>query len=167
MPIAEVSFDLRAGDADYIPLGQFLTAEETTSALRSWTRNQELHGDDFRIFGLDGTGGFAAFWLVRAGRPVAEQPVVFFGGEGEFGVVAPDLSGFLWVLAEGFGPAEAADECATAEDAYGEPRAELTAIAERFVPGGRRPAREIIKAARAEFPDFEDHILGLCPAEES
>lgn len=40
-------------------------------------------------------------WSGR-GRPIVEQPVVFFGSERP-GAVAPDLGGFLWVLADGSG----------------------------------------------------------------
>lgn len=161
--VAKVFFDYGAGEADYEPHKQFLTAERTTTWIRAWTRNQELDGDDFRVVGEDGTGGYAAFWLVRMGRPVSEQPVVFFGSEGDLGVVAPDLGGYLWVLADGSGPFEAVDERERSRPS--QPHAELTAIAERFAPGRRRPARTIIEAAQAEFPGFEDYILGLCRIE--
>lgn len=110
LAVAGVAFDYGAGDADYEPHDRFLTAEETTSWIRAWTGNQELDGADIRVVGEDGTGGYAAFWMARPGRPLCEQPVVFFGSEGELGVVASDLGGFLWVLADGSGPFEAVDE---------------------------------------------------------
>ncbi|MDJ0345135.1 hypothetical protein QMK19_31840 [Streptomyces sp. H10-C2] len=69
-------------------------------------RARMLNGDSFRVFGQDGTGGYAAFWLVRPGRSLVEQPVVFLGSEGDVGVVARDLAGYLWLLAEGFGPSK-------------------------------------------------------------
>ncbi|ROQ82752.1 hypothetical protein EDD95_2378 [Streptomyces sp. CEV 2-1] len=53
---------------DFEPYESFLTADETTDWFRAWTGNAELNGDDFRVFGQDGTGGYAAFWLVRPGR---------------------------------------------------------------------------------------------------
>ncbi|MFI2431741.1 hypothetical protein [Streptomyces sp. NPDC018693] len=71
-----------------------------------------MSGDAFRVFGRDGTGGYAAFRPVRPVRPDAElvdQPVVFLGSEGKTGVVARNLSDFLWVLADGLGPLEATD----------------------------------------------------------
>jgi len=161
--VAEVIFDYGAGDADYEPHEHFLTAEETTSWIRAWTCNQVLDGGDYRVIGEDGTGGYAAFWLIRPGRSVSEQPVVFFGSEGDLGVVAPDLGGFLWVLADGSGPFEALDERERSRPSR--PHAELTAVAERFAAGGRQPARTIIDAAQAEFPGFEDHVIGLCRIE--
>jgi hypothetical protein len=161
--VAEVIFDYGAGEADYEPYKRFLTAEETSAWIRSWTGNTELAGDEFRVIGEDGTGGYAAFWLVRPDQPVVAQPVVFFGSEGDLGAVAPDLSGFLWVLADGSGPFEAVDE--RERDRPSRPHGELSAIAERFAPGGRRPARSIIDAAQAEFAEFEGYILGLCRIE--
>lgn len=156
-------FDYGAGEADYEPHARYMTAEETTLWLRAWTGNEDLAGDDFRVIGEDGAGGYAAFWLVRPGRPVVEQPVVFFGSEGDLGAVASDLGGFLWVLADGSGPFEAVDE--RERDRPSRPHAELTAIAERFAPGGCRPARSIIDAAQAEFAGFEGYVLGLCRIE--
>lgn len=67
---------------DFEPYESFLTADETTEWFRAWTGNGELNGDDFRVFGQDGTGGYAALWLVREGRELVEQPVVFLGSEG-------------------------------------------------------------------------------------
>lgn len=34
-----------------------------------WTGNEEVGGHEFLVFSQDGTGGCAAFWLVRAGKP--------------------------------------------------------------------------------------------------
>lgn len=153
-------FDYGAGEADYEPHSRYMTAEETTRWLRAWTGNNDLVGDEFRVIGEDGTGGYAAFWLVRTGRPVVEQPVVFFGSEGDLGAVSSDLGGFLWVLADGSGPFEAVDE--RERDRPSRPHAELVEIAQRFAPQGCRSARSIIDAAQAEFAGFEGYILGLC-----
>ncbi|MCB5169493.1 SMI1/KNR4 family protein [Streptomyces bambusae] len=146
------------GSIDYEPHDAFLSAEETTEWFRAWTANDELDGDAFRVFGQDGSGGFAAFWLVRDGRPLEEQPVVFLGSEGDTGPVAQDLASYLWLLADGSGPFEAVHY----PGRESRPHAELTALAERYAPGRRRPAAELVAAAGAEFPDFEDMIFELC-----
>lgn len=156
-----VEFDYTGGDGiDFEPFPAFLSAEDTTDWFRAWTGNKELNGGDYRVFGQDGTGGYAAFWLVRPGRPLADHPVVFLGSEGETSVVARDLGDFLWLLAGGFGPCEAAIS-------YGRgwvprPKAELTAVAEEFAPDRRRSAIEVIEEAGQEFPDFDDMIMELC-----
>ncbi|WP_030412728.1 hypothetical protein [Streptomyces sp. NRRL S-1448] len=157
--VAEAGFDV--GDdgegVDFEPFDAFESAEETTDWLRHWTGNHELDGDAFRFFGMDGTGGRAAIWCARPGRPLAEQPVVFLGSEGECGVVAGDLSGFLWVLADGLGPVEAV---VFDHDAHPDPA--LTALAERYATTPRRTAEQIIEEAEAEFPTFCEDIDALC-----
>ncbi|MEU2117136.1 SMI1/KNR4 family protein [Streptomyces sp. NPDC016459] len=157
-----VRFEHEEGSGvDLEPFEAFLSAEETTDWFRAWTGNGELTGDDFRVFGQDGTGGYAAFWMVRPGRPVVEQPVVFLGSEGETGVVARDLGSFLWLLAAGYGPWEAATSYEP--DWAPHPHPELTAIAERFAPAHRAPASRVREEAATEFPAFDDHVMDLCP----
>ncbi|MER8091858.1 SMI1/KNR4 family protein [Streptomyces goshikiensis] len=142
------------------PFPAFLTAADTTDWFQAWTGNSELDGDDFRVFGQDGTGGYAAFWLIRPSQPLTEQPIVFLGSEGETGVVARDLGDFLWLLAGGFGPWEAATSYEP--DWTPRPHQGLTAIAEQFTPHQRRSATAVIELAAQEFPDFDDVIMELC-----
>ncbi|MCY0938767.1 SMI1/KNR4 family protein [Streptomyces sp. H34-S4] len=58
---------------DFEPFPAFLSAAETTEWFQAWTGNGELDGREFRAFGQDGTGGYAAFWLIR-GHLQAEVP---------------------------------------------------------------------------------------------
>ncbi|MEV7929209.1 SMI1/KNR4 family protein [Kitasatospora sp. NPDC088779] len=156
-----VPFDYDDGKAiDFEPFPTFLSAEDTTDWLRAWTGNTELSGDDFRVFGQDGTGGYATFWLIRPGRPLIDQPIVFLGSEGETAVLARDLGDFLWLLAGGFGPWEAAT---TYEPDWSpHPNRQLAAVAERFAPGRQQPATVVIEQATREFPNFDDTIMELC-----
>jgi hypothetical protein len=147
---------------DFEPFQAFLTADETTDWLRAWTGNGELNGDAFRVFGQDGTGGYAAFWLIRPDRALAEQPVVFLGSEGETGVVARNLGTFLWLLADGFGPWEAATSYEPEPGWVPHPHRELAAIAEQFAPLHRAAAGVVMEQATREFPDFDDTIMELC-----
>ncbi|MEU2831228.1 SMI1/KNR4 family protein [Streptomyces lavendulae] len=157
-----VRFDYADGKTgvDFEPFPAFLSAAETTDWFQAWTGNSELDGNDFRVFGQDGTGGYAAIWLIRPSRPLAEQPVVFLGSEGETGVVARNLGDFLWLLADGFGPWEAATSYEPDWNAH--PNPELAAIAEGFAPNQRRSAAAVIELAAQEFPDFDDTIMELC-----
>jgi hypothetical protein len=109
------------------------------------------------VFGQDATGGMAAFWLVRAGEPVAAQPVVFLGSEGDVAVVARDLGSYLWLLAAGFGPLEAAMH----PDHESEPVVDerLVALARRCAPTVSSDVAELLGAARAEFPDVAEAVL--------
>jgi hypothetical protein len=157
-------FRYDGGDGvDFEPFPAFLPADETTDWLRAWTGNGELVGDDFRVFGQDGTGGYAAFWLVRQDRALADQPIVFLGSEGDTAVVARDLNDFLWLLADGYGPLEANSSFTESEPGWAaHPNQELTAIAERFASGSRRSATDVIELAAREFPDFDSLVMELC-----
>jgi hypothetical protein len=73
-------------------------------------------------------------------------------------VVAADLAGYLWLLADGLGPYEATSH----PEQPGRPSPELTEIAERYAPGRRQSAAEVIAAARREFPGFASIINGMC-----
>jgi hypothetical protein len=145
-------------DIDYEPYDDFEPEDETTAWLRAWTGNTDLDGGTFRVFAQDGTGGLVASMLVRPGRPLAEQPVAFFGSEGEVGVVATSLNEFLWLLAGGLGPMEAVQF--GAED--GVPHDELRAVAEKYSGIEPRTPAEVLAAARAEFPDFAATVESWC-----
>ncbi len=160
-----VPFDYDRGDGvDFEPFPAFLSAEDTTGWLRAWTGNGELDGDIFRVFGQDGSGGYAAFWMVRPDRPLADQPVVFLGSEGETGVVARDLGDFLWVLAGGFGPREAANDYQS--EWVARPHEAFAAVAERFAeelkqPGGT-PANHSARSLRTYTPP-QPHLTPAPP----
>ena len=157
--VATVEFDYDDGNGiDYEPFAEFKPAEENRFWWPLWTGKPDLDGAEFRVFGMDGTGGYSAFWLVRNGQPLTSQPIVFLGSEGEVGVVARDLADFLWLLADGFGPLEAVEY----PERPARPQRELTEIAERYAADRRASAATVIAAARTEFPDFERTIMELC-----
>jgi hypothetical protein len=143
---------------DFEPYEQFQPASENADWIRAWTGNKELDGAEYRIFGQDGTGGYAAFWMTRTGKPVLEQPVVFFGSEGEVGVVAASFADYVWLLAAGVGPMEAVENRISNRL----PTPHLAAFAERHAPTHRKAPKEIIAAARGEFPEFEANIRAVC-----
>ena len=66
-----------------------------------------LFRSEYLIFGQDGSGGYAAFWLVNNVEDLLQQPIVFFGSEGEVGVVAQNFGDYVWLFAHGLGPYEA------------------------------------------------------------
>ncbi|MEU4652430.1 SMI1/KNR4 family protein [Streptomyces sp. NPDC023723] len=156
-----VSFEYDDGKGvDFEPFPAFLSRAETTDWLRSWTGNPAVDGDAFRVFGRDGTGGYAAFWMLQEHQPLTGQPVVFLGSEGETGVVARDLGAFLWLLAGGYGPWEAATSYEPGWTARS--NHELTVVAEQFAADCRLPAPDVLAQAAREFPHFDDFALALC-----
>lgn len=152
-------FDYADGEGiDFEPYDQFQPADENADWIQAWTGNKELAGAEYRIFGQDGTGGYAMFWLTRAGQPMTAQPIVFFGSEGEVGIVARNLDDYLWMLADGVGPKEAVEISPTPRQR----NAAFAAIAERHAPAAKKSSTDVVAAARAEFPDFEQSIRALC-----
>ncbi|MFB4320470.1 SMI1/KNR4 family protein [Actinomadura sp. 21ATH] len=147
-----------ARGCDFEPYVSFEAPERTAWWFRLWTGNDEADGGEFRFFGSTGSGDYAGFWLVRPGAPITDQPVVYLGSEGERGLISRDLGDLLWLFADGFGPGEAFAN----PERRTEPNAAFQAIAERYAPGRRRPAAQIVAAAQAEFPHFSDLIDSMC-----
>jgi hypothetical protein len=144
---------------DYTPYREFQSAEDLDFWFRLWTGNSEADGGALlRVFGVDGSGGFVAFWLARPGNGLVEQPVVYLGSEGDTAVIARDLADYLWLLADGFGPAEAVNF----PDREPTPNQELRHIAETHAPGREQRASAILAAATQEFPEFGKVIEALC-----
>lgn len=153
-------FDYRDGTGvDFEPYQEFMSPTETADWWHSWTGNPDTDGAEFLVFGQDGSGGLAAFWLVRTDEPLDRQPVVFLGSEGEIAVIARDLDSYLWLLADGYGPWEAARYDNPDPDSQPQPDPRLVELAQRTP---RQSATEVIERARAEFPDFEELVLAQC-----
>ena len=149
-----------AGDEgiDFEPYSKFLSEEETRSWIRAWTGNKELHGTEYRVFGKDGTGGYAAFWLTRPGEDLLGQPIVFFSSEGEIGFVAANFSEYLWLLAGGIGPHEAI----LFPDLNRPSDPVFTAFAERHSGTPHLGPWEVVVRAQTEFPSFAQEIQSVC-----
>lgn len=144
-------------DMDFEPFDEFLSEESTGEWIRAWTGNQSLDGKEYLIFGQDASGGHVAFWCIRSTAPITEQPVVFFGSEGDVGVLANTFSDYLWLLAGGFGPYEALEyslESRTEQPAF--------AAFATLHGGPKKTPSEVLSLARIEFPGFEEKICALC-----
>lgn len=154
------SYDDEGDDVgvDFEAYDEFASASETRAWIRAWTGNKGLTGEQYRIFGQDGTGGYAAIWLARPGAGLLEQPIVFFGSEGELAVIAADFADYLWLLAGGFGPLEAA--CSPNDERA--PNEAFTAFAREHAPAREKSAHEVLTAARAAFSRFEEDVRALC-----
>ena len=155
----ELDFDYADGEGiDFEPYRDFLSPEETTDWFRAWTGNNEADGTCFRIFGQDGTGGYAAFWITDPERALLDQPVVFLGSEGETGVIAEDFSSYLWLLAAGIGPFEAV----AYSGSKGSPQEHFEAFAQEVSGQAKLEGAEVLKKAKARYTDFSSWVESLC-----
>ncbi len=154
-----IEIDYDDGDGiDFEPFDEFYSEAETREWIRAWTGNKLLDGREYLIFGQDGTGGYVAFWLVRNVSDLLQQPIVFFGSEGEVGVVARNFSDYVWLFANGVGPYEAVAYSGT----EGTKNEEFLRFAKNYAPSHESSAPEIIERAKSEYPDFENSIEQLC-----
>lgn len=155
----QLDFDPDGDGFDFEPYAEFDSSEATSEWFRLWTGNPEADGSVFRVFGQDGSGGHAAMWCVRDGESLEAQPIVFLGSEGEVGVVARNLADYLWLLADGLGPAEAVGGFGAVT---GSVLAPFRGFAEANAAAAKKEGREALAQAQSEFPDFEAGIESLC-----
>lgn len=153
----ELPFEYDEG-FDFEPNKEFFSAEENSTWFKAWTGNPDVDGTEFRVFGQDGTGGYAALWLANPYESLERQPVVFLGSEGEKGVVALNLSEYLWLLAGGRGPYEAV--AYDGED--GTPNHLFTSFAEANSDVGMLQPSEVLANARAKYAEFAKYMDSLC-----
>jgi predicted dehydrogenase len=157
--LLELEFDYAGGNGmDFEPYSEFLPEEDTRSWIQAWTGNKELSGEEYLVFGQDGSGGYAAVWCVREDKGLLDQPIVFFGSEGELGIIAENFSSFLWLLAGGFGPYEAIAYPGENREA----NATLAAFAHRYANSAPISPNEVLAKAHREFPTFEDDVRSSC-----
>lgn len=175
--LMDAEYDYADGyGVDFEPYPELEPVAETASWFRSWTGNPDVTGEQLRPFGQDGSGGYVCSWVVREGRELADQPVVFIGSEGEVALLAADAADALWFFAQGWGPLDvpltyagglqlgpAAPLGELDEERAVRPVPELLEAAERLAPGRRRaPARIVADAAAAGLPDLRAWVDGLC-----
>jgi hypothetical protein len=152
-------FDYLDGEGiDFDPYEAFLSVKDTREWFRLWTGNAEADASEYMIFGQDGTGGYAAVWLTRDEKDLLAQPIVFFGSEGEMGVVAQNFSDYLWLLASGYGPYETVTQVNDERGA----NLEFLDFARQHATTSQRKPSQIFATTKLEFPDFEEQILSIC-----
>ena len=143
---------------DFEPFEDFYSLDDTSDWIKAWTGNTNLDGAEYLIFGQDGTGGYVAIWCLHNEDDLLKQPIVFFGSEGETGVIAKNMCEYVWLFAGGFGPFEAV--------AYPNEQRKVLPdfleFAETNFSLCRHTPSEIISRAKREYPDFEKQIDALC-----
>ncbi|MCL1038088.1 SMI1/KNR4 family protein [Shewanella corallii] len=153
----QIAIDYEDG-IDFEPYEEFVSSGQTDAWIKLWTCNQTLSGDQFLIFGQDGSGGYAAFWLVNPDQPVLEQPVVFFGSEGEAGLIAANFYDYVWLLANGIGPFEAI--AYPTLERQGKP--EFARFAQTYAHDHRGTVSAIIERAHNQYPEFDRVLDDWC-----
>jgi len=145
-------------DHDYIDFQ--MHSQRDVTFITGWTQNPG-HEAEFYVFGKDGQGSGVAFWLV-SDAPLAEQPVVYLGSEGEGSVrpVSKNLPDFLELLSVGLGPYEAPDPREAGVPL--EPLLGVRAVLNAHFPSHvSRSPDAIVKEAAQKFGDIEARMMEL------
>ncbi|OAL80388.1 hypothetical protein AY606_15590 [Acinetobacter sp. SFB] len=154
----QLEFDYADGDGiDFEPYQTFMSKNEASQWLKAWTGNGQADADSLLVFGQDGTGGYAAFWMVNPDKEILDQPIVFLGSEGKIGVVAKDFNDYLWLLAQNHGPLESIEY---PEDTS-KVNNEFLNFAKQNSKSISRPVSEILSDAQNSNPNFKGWIEGL------
>jgi len=154
-----IEIDYADGDGiDFEPYDSFYSENDTSEWIKAWTGNEDLNGNEYLIFGQDGTGGYGAFWLVRKTKDLLLQPIVFFGSEGELGVVAQSFYDYVWLFAQGVGPYEAVEYPGIERNE----NQNFITFAEKYAHSYKNSVSEIMAKANNEFPNFKATIQSLC-----
>lgn len=142
---------------DFEFLTEFESAEATKDWIQLWMGNKDIDGAEYLLFGSDMSGGYGAIWCVRDTDDLLAQPVVFFGSEGNVGVVTQNFYQMIWLFAHGKGPAEAIEylELKTS------PHAAYLALAEKYAMSYKSSPEDILAKANEEFPNFATDIEAL------
>ncbi|MND37855.1 hypothetical protein D3C80_285500 [compost metagenome] len=154
----QLEFDYADGDGiDFEPYQTFMSQNEANQWLKAWTGNSQADANSLLVFGQDGTGGYAAFWVINQDKNILDQPIVFLGSEGEIGVVAKDFSDYLWLLSQNHGPLESIE--------YPEDTSKINNnflnFAKQNSKSISRSVSIIINDAQNSYPNFKDWIEGM------
>ena len=154
----QLRYEYADGDGiEFEPYEAFLSADETAHWFKAWTGDPNADASKFRVFGQDGSGGYAAFWTVRDTPDMLAQPIVFMGAEGETAILARNFYDYLWLLASGLGACEATSFPTAARVA----QPELKSFAMRN-SAPSRTAAQVLQDAQEEFPNFVQNIEAQC-----
>ncbi|MDT8925145.1 hypothetical protein RBE51_20345 [Pseudomonas taiwanensis] len=87
-----------------------------------------------------------------------DQPIFFWGSDGDAAAIAKNFSDYLWLLASGHTGCEV---CTYVQNDMS-PDPVFLAFAEKHASTVRRLPSAIVAEANALYPDFEDYIEHLC-----
>lgn len=142
-------------DAHGYPLsGCFEICEWGRKDAEGWFPNDPATQRQVAIFGRGSTGSSYALWLVPSANP-DEAPVVVFGSEGEFVVLASNPLEFCRLLGLGYNEVEY-DDLAAPPAGWAETAGLREYLAKKFSIDFPTTGDEIARVARERHPGFGD-----------
>jgi len=83
---------------DYFSDGFEFSINLDKCSLKTYSEDEEFLSSIIEFANADGTGSTYGFWLKHKDQNLTEAPVVIFGGEGGFHVVANNINDLLQIL---------------------------------------------------------------------
>jgi hypothetical protein len=140
-------------DAHGYPIsGCFEICHSGKKDAEAWFPDDPATQRQVAIFGKGSTGSSYALWLAPNSNP-DEAPVVLFGSEGEFIVLASNAFEFCRLLGLGYDEVEY-DDLAALPAEWTETAGLRNWLAERFTINYPSTGEEIARVARERHPDF-------------
>ncbi len=140
-------------DAHGYPLsGCFEICDWGRKDAEQWFPNDATTRNKVAIFGRGSTGSSFALWLVPIANP-DEAPVVLFGSEGEFIVLASNAFEFCRLLGVGYNEVES-DDLATPPSESTETQGLRDWLADRLRIDFPATGEAIARTARERHPEF-------------
>ncbi|WP_136679928.1 hypothetical protein [Neptunomonas sp. XY-337] len=93
-----VEFDRNIAKGERFSEGFELSLQTDKFGLKTYSGNEEFLNSIYEFSLADGTGSTYAFWVKNGESNLAEMPIIAFGSEGGFHVVANNFDEFLQIL---------------------------------------------------------------------
>ena len=93
-----LKFDTEVVQRNYFSDGFEFSLDKERVGLKTYSTDEKFLSSIYEFANADGTGSTYGFWLKDGNRNLDEVPIVVFGSEGGFHVVARNLNELLQVL---------------------------------------------------------------------
>ena len=95
---ALLKFSNEVAQKNYFSDGFEFSLDKEKSGLKTYSDNEEFLHSIYEFANADGTGSSYGFWLKDGSSDLDRAPIVAFGSEGGFQIVANNLDGLLQIL---------------------------------------------------------------------
>lgn len=96
--LALLKFSTEASQQSYFSEGFEFSLGKDKTGLKTYSKDELFLNSIYEFANADGTGSSYGFWLKDGNSNLGEVPIVVFGCEGGFHVVARNLDGLLQIL---------------------------------------------------------------------
>jgi hypothetical protein len=96
--LALLNFDIEIAQGDFYSDGFEFSLDSDKTGLKTYSTAEEFLNSIYEFACADGSGSSYAFWLKDGNNDLGNAPVVVFGSEGGFHIVARNFNELLQIL---------------------------------------------------------------------